>query len=94
VAHRTLSLRAFFRQFKPGAVPQCYYDYVRGRITREELFAHPDAVEAAKQATSEAQCAEMGKSPQETEKIDKWIKDALGGASEWALIGGPPSYAH
>jgi DNA (cytosine-5)-methyltransferase 1 len=94
VAHRTLSLRAFFRQFKPGAVPECYYDYVRGRITREELFAHPDAVEAAKQATSEAQCAEMGKSPQETEKIDKWIKDALGGASEWALIGGPPCQAY
>ncbi len=40
VAHRTLSLRAFFRQFKPGAVPDCYYDYVRGKITREELFAH------------------------------------------------------
>jgi len=94
VAHRTLSLRAFFRQFRPGAVPDCYYDYVRGKITREELFAHPDAIEAAEQVISEARCAEMGKSPQETEKIDKWIKEALGGATEWALIGGPPCQAY
>ena len=41
VAHKTLSLRAFFRQFEPGAVPECYYEYVRGKITRQELFAHP-----------------------------------------------------
>lgn len=94
VAHRTLSLRALFRQFKIGAVPDCYYDYVRGKITREQLFAHPDALEAAKQATLEARCAEMGKSPQETEKIDKWITEALGGANEWALIGGPPCQAY
>ena len=77
VAHKTLSLRAFFRQFEPGAVPECYYEYVRGKITRQELFAHPDAVEAAERVTSEARCAEMGKSPQETKKIDKWIEDAL-----------------
>lgn len=94
VAHRTLSLRAFFRSFPPGLVPECYYDYVRGNLTREELFAHPDAAEAVKQASSEARCAEMGKSPQETEKIDKWIKDALGGTREWALIGGPPCQAY
>lgn len=94
VAHRTLSLRAFFRSFPLGAVPECYYDYVRGNMTRDELFAHPDAVEAAKHATSAARCAELGKTPQETEKIDTWIKDALGGAREWALIGGPPCQAY
>ena len=94
VAHKTLSLRALFRSFPPGAVPECYYDYVRGNMTRDELFAHPDAAEAAKQAISEARCAELGKTPQETEKIDKWIKDALGGAREWALIGGPPCQAY
>lgn len=94
VAHRTLSLRAFFRSFSQGEVPVCYYDYVRGNITRDELFAHPDAAEAAKQAVSEARCAELGKTPQETEKIDKWIKEALGGTREWALIGGPPCQAY
>lgn len=94
VAHRTLSLRALFRSFPSSAVPDCYYNYVRGNITRDELFAHPDAAKAAKQATLEARCAELGKTPQETEKIDKWIKDALGGTREWALIGGPPCQAY
>lgn len=94
VAHKTLSLRAFFRQFKPGAAPDCYYEYIKGKITRNELFAHPDAARAAERAISEARCAEMGKSSQETAKIDKWIQEALGGASDWALIGGPPCQAY
>ncbi|MGH2959236.1 MAG: DNA cytosine methyltransferase, partial [Solirubrobacterales bacterium] len=41
IAHKTLSLRALFRSFPDGKVPDCYYDYVRGKITREQLFAHP-----------------------------------------------------
>jgi DNA (cytosine-5)-methyltransferase 1 len=94
IAHKTLSLRALFRSFPPGAVPECYYEYVRGNMTRDELFSHPDAVEAAKKAVSEARCAELGKSPHETATIDKWIKDALGGTREWALIGGPPCQAY
>ena len=40
IAHETLSLRALFRAFRKGAVLDCYYDYVRGDITRAELFAH------------------------------------------------------
>ena len=92
VAHRTLSLRALFRSFRKGAVPDCYYDYVRGAITREELFAHPNIPKSAIEAASEAKCAELGKTP--TETIDKWIKDGLDGASEWVLIGGPPCQAY
>jgi len=94
VAHSTLLLRALFRSFPIGAVPECYYEYVRGNMTRDQLFTHPDVIEAATQAMSEARCAELGKTPQETEKIDTWIKDALGGTREWALIGGPPCQAY
>ena len=36
-AHRTLELRAFFRQFTPGAAPDEYYAYLRGDISRQEL---------------------------------------------------------
>jgi DNA (cytosine-5)-methyltransferase 1 len=92
VAHKTLSLRALFRSFPQGSVPDCYYDYVRGAITREELFAHPDIPESAIAAANEAKCAELGKTP--TETIDKWITEGLNGASEWVLIGGPPCQAY
>ena len=92
VAHRTLSLRAFFRSFPDGKVPDCYYDYVRGDITRRQLFDHPQARHNAHQALEEAHCAELGKDP--SHRIDGWIRNALDGASDWALIGGPPCQAY
>jgi DNA (cytosine-5)-methyltransferase 1 len=92
IAHKTLSLRALFRAFRSEAVPECYYDYVRGDIAREQLFDHPDAMLAAKKASAEARCAELGKTPHST--IDGWIRDALGESSEWVLIGGPPCQAY
>ena len=92
VAHRTLSLRALFRAFPDGKVPDCYYDYVRGKISREQLFAHPAAAEEGVRALAEARCAELGKTPHQT--IDGWIRKALGDASEWVLIGGPPCQAY
>lgn len=92
VAHRTLSLRALFRSFRKGTVPDCYYTYVRGEITREELFNHPDVPQSAIEAADEAKCAELGRTP--TEMVDKWITDGLDGASEWVLIGGPPCQAY
>ena len=92
VAHRTLSLRALFRSFPDGKVPDCYYDYVRGKITRGQLFAHPLVAEQGRQALLEARCAELGKTPHQT--IDGWIRKAVGDASEWALIGGPPCQAY
>lgn len=92
VAHRTLSLRALFRSFPDGKVPDCYYDYVRGAITRKQLFEHPDVRHNAEQALEEARCAELGKDP--AHKVDGWIKEALNGASDWVLIGGPPCQAY
>jgi DNA (cytosine-5)-methyltransferase 1 len=92
VAHRTLSLRALFRSFPDGKVPDCYYDYVRGKITREQLFAHPSVAEQGKVALAEARCAELGKTPHQT--IDGWIRRAVGGINEWVLIGGPPCQAY
>lgn len=92
IAHRTLSLRALFRAFPEGKAPDCYYDYVKGKITREQLFAHPDASEQGKKALAEARCAELGKTPHQT--IDGWIRKAVGDADEWVLIGGPPCQAY
>ena len=38
-AHATLTLRAFFRQFPRGKAPEGYYDYIRGYLSRDELFS-------------------------------------------------------
>ena len=92
VAHRTLTLRALFRSFPKGKVPDCYYDYLRGSITRETLFAHPDVPEESRVAAREARCAELGITPHS--RVDGWIRAALDGTKEWVLIGGPPCQAY
>ncbi len=92
VAHRTLSLRALFRHFPKGEVPDCYYEYVRGNISREDLFNHPDIPETARASAAEAKNAELGKTP--PEEVDGWITKALDAADEWVLIGGPPCQAY
>ena len=41
-AHRTLELRAFYREFPPKSAPDDFYEYLRGKIKRAELFRrHP-----------------------------------------------------
>lgn len=92
VAHRTLSLRALFRHFPKGRVPDVYYDYVQGKMERQTFLEHPDIKLAAIQAMSEAKHAELGKTPHE--KVDAWIVGALQGNTDWVLIGGPPCQAY
>jgi len=92
VAHRTLSLRAIFRSFPIGKVPDCYYDYIRGDITRDEFLAHPDVAEHARAADQEARNATLGETrPQD---VDRWISEAIGDSDPWVLIGGPPCQAY
>lgn len=92
IAHRTLMLRSIFRYFPKGKAPDCYYDYVQGKITRETFLKHPDVEDAVAQAEKEAKCEELGKTPHAT--IDKWIREALGSTKDWVLIGGPPCQAY
>lgn len=87
-ASETLKLRAFFRAFPQDNVPECYYDYLRGNITKEELVADATVREEWRQAEREAHKATLGETPSET--IDAWIHDAIGGQDPWVLIGGPP----
>lgn len=95
VAHKTLALRAFFRQFRYAdkTVPAEYYQYVAGKLSREKLIAaYPKEWEAA---TREALCAELGNSaPAHQPLIDSKISEALGKKSNWLLIGGPPCQAY
>ena len=89
-AHRTLQVRAFYRQFKKGEAPEAYYRLLRQEITQSELYAaYPvQAVAAATEAL------------QVTLAADNWaftrdkIASALNGAKDWLLIGGPPCQAY
>lgn len=92
IAHRTLMLRAIFRHFPQGKVPDCYYEYVQGKISRESFLKHPDVKQAVAKAEGEAKCAELGATPRET--VDEWIEEALGSTKDWVLIGGPPCQAY
>lgn len=88
--HQTLELRAFFREFPPQKTPDDYYEYLRGKITREELFSRFPV--EAKQAANEAWLATLGKRPDK--EVDSRIETALGGEKKWVLIGGPPCQAY
>ncbi len=91
-AHRTLELRAFFRQFPRQNVPKDYYDYLAGRISRSELLGrHPDQ---ARQAAVEAWQAELGATSTPDDEVDGRIRTALDGQTNWVLIGGPPCQAY
>lgn len=91
-AHRTLELRAFFREFPVGEAPSEYYDYLAQRITREELFRQHR--NAAARAGREAWLAELGTETTSDRNVDERIRNALGNRRDWVLIGGPPCQAY
>jgi len=92
-AHSTLELRALFRQFDHGEVPDEYYAFVRGKIDRETLFAAPAMAAAAPVARAEAWQAELGEEP--AHNVVKRVSDAVKEEKDrWVLVGGPPCQAY
>jgi DNA (cytosine-5)-methyltransferase 1 len=91
-AYRTLLLRAVQRRLVGSTKYQHYVDYVTGRIPTEQFCSIPSVMEAFEEACCEAKQYELGNTPEA--KIDSEIAAALGGASEWVLIGGPPCQAY
>jgi DNA (cytosine-5)-methyltransferase 1 len=89
LAHQTLELRSFFRQF--GTEPPAqYYSYLQKKITRKDLFdAYP---EQAKRAKREAWNTTLGETS--SAEIDRRITESLKGVADWVLIGGPPCQAY
>lgn len=90
-AHRTLELRAFFREFDEQA-PEEYYRYLRGEIMRDELFESYPA--QAKAASFKAWHAELGSELFPSKVVNQQIRKSLKGARVWVLIGGPPCQAY
>ncbi len=89
-AHQTLELRAFYRQFPDNAKPFEYYEYLRGRISRDDLYKKYEA--EASNARKEAWLATLGET--DDALVDSRIREALNGTLNWVLIGGPPCQAY
>jgi DNA (cytosine-5)-methyltransferase 1 len=91
LAHKTLQLRAFYRQFNKSAVPDDYYDMLRGKLSIDQLYkAHATATEAS---AEEAWKAVLGEVP--VDEVNRRIEKQLHTADKpWVLIGGPPCQAY
>ena len=95
VAHSTLTLRAFVRQFthQDKRIPKVYYEYLAGSITRQDIEEKYPA--EWKAAYNEALCAELGNPNRGHQpEIDIRIGEAIRGCKYWVLIGGPPCQAY
>lgn len=92
-AHRTLLLRAFFRQFEPKDVPEEYYAFLRGELGKhpeDQLYKIPKLAKPLNEARKEAQQLTLG---EDNHRIYKKIREAIG-HDECILIGGPPCQAY
>lgn len=92
VAHRTLTLRAVYRQLRGTKHIQHYYAYIRSEIDEATFRKIPEVAAAFAHAEKEARCLELGKADEGG--IDTEIRAALGGQETWVLIGGPPCQAY
>jgi len=90
-AHQTLMLRALFRSFG-NKVPDSYYDYITGKITKQEFRNDKRLIKYFGEAGNEARNATLGTTA--AKEIDQWIKAGIKGYSKWVLIGGPPCQAY
>lgn len=93
-AHKTLTLRSFFRQFNIGEVPEDYYKFLRQEISLEDLFdkwpqEYMNACNEAWQATLGANGNSVS-----NDLVDEKIELAIGSKKNWLLIGGPPCQAY
>tara|TARA_Y100000588_G_scaffold394294_1_gene513996 strand:- start:636 stop:2216 length:1581 start_codon:yes stop_codon:yes gene_type:complete len=95
-AHETLTLRSFFRQFRHTnrKLPGVYYEYLRGKLSKEDLFAAWP--KEATKAQAEAQQIELGGSRKEDDpaRVKNLISEAIGESKKWVLLGGPPCQAY
>lgn len=90
-AHRTLKLRAFFRQFKVAPIE--YYEFLKGNLgtaPEERLYKIPKFKKQVEAADREALNLELGK---DNDVIFTAISKAVGN-DECILIGGPPCQAY
>ncbi len=89
-AWRTLRLRAFFRQFRPGHAPDSYYDYIAGR--RDQPYTSRTERQWLA-ASEEARQLRLG-NPADDRVLRERIAATTSKDEPWILIGGPPCQAY
>jgi DNA (cytosine-5)-methyltransferase 1 len=90
-AYETLRLRTFFRLFRKN-VPADYYRLLRGELNLSQLYeANPSE---AKLSAERCWHATLGPVGEKVERVRRRIKLAVGNATSWVLIGGPPCQAY
>lgn len=95
VAHQTLELRAFYRQFEdPAVIPELYYELLRSveGVHRDMVLA--DSPREGVVAQQEAWLFSLGASRVAREQVRSRIAARLSGADPWVLLGGPPCQAY
>jgi DNA (cytosine-5)-methyltransferase 1 len=98
-AHKTLSLRSFYRQFvKNGeTVPEDYYNVLKeADLSKREILIEEmlDRYKEGEIVRKEARLIELGSKKWPAKVVDKLIKDELKATKDWLLIGGPPCQAY
>lgn len=98
-AHKTLTLRSFYRQFHKAnrQVPKDYYHLLHETdLSKREILIEKmlDRFKEGTIAREEARLIELGSDKWPAKKVDKIIKNQLGKNKVWVLIGGPPCQAY
>ena len=91
-AHRTLTLRSFYRQFGQDT-PEEYYQFLRGELGKtpeDQLYKIKRFAKQVSRAQKEARCLTLG---EDNTIINAAIHEAVG-TDECILIGGPPCQAY
>ena len=90
-ACETLLLRSFFRR-SAGNARKDYYRYVNGAMSLQDLYAaHRELHEECKKEVWEVTLGGEGFSEDE---LHRRVEEAIGGSSDWILVGGPPCQAY
>jgi DNA (cytosine-5)-methyltransferase 1 len=92
VACSTLKLRAIRRHLADAGELDCYHAFLRGEVSRHDFDSLVSVRRASEEADQEVLNAELGQVP--AARVDARIRAALGGATNWILIGGPPCQAY
>lgn len=92
-AHKTLTLRAFYRLLKRAGLESSYHEYLEGRVSEGELKElHPNLWEQASAETMYGPTA-LGKDNDKIKSNLEQLKREF--ADEpWMVIGGPPCQAY
>ena len=89
-AHDTLTLRHFFRLFHPSVLPDAYYEYIAGQISKNDLINQFPV--QWKEAQSSSLKISLGS--ENHSHVKSVIGRRLKNQKRWALVGGPPCQAY